>query len=183
MKILILHTSTRPENLSQHVAKFVRQEFEEKSGAEILFAAAQDFQLDLSTEGWNAAPAEIMELFDQADAVVFVSPEYNHGYPASLKFLLDSTTGQLTHKPAAFVGVSSGGFGGARMIEQLVGVIRKLKMIPAYRDFHASDIESAVDSQGEPTDRATWERRLQPLMENLLWLARMLKEERQNQSK
>jgi NADPH-dependent FMN reductase len=53
-----------------------------------------------------------------AEAFVVVTPEYNHGYPAPLKALIDSSGAEWYAKPIAFV--SYGGIsGGLRAVEQL----------------------------------------------------------------
>lgn len=56
------------------------------------------------TKEWSA-------LVSQADAFVFVTPEYNHSFPASLKNALDYLSHEWRDKPAGFVtygGVSAG---------------------------------------------------------------------------
>jgi NAD(P)H-dependent FMN reductase len=45
--------------------------------------------------------------------------EYNHSYPGELKMLLDMLFSQYAHKPVGICGVSSGAWGGTRMVEQL----------------------------------------------------------------
>ena len=76
-------------------------------------------------------PAEIHEMterFAAADAFVIVTPEYNHGYPASLKIALDSAREEWMAKPMSFV--SYGGIaGGLRSVEQLRQVCAELHMV------------------------------------------------------
>ena len=53
----------------------------------------------------------------RADAFVIVTPEYNHGYPAALKFLIDAVHAEWRVKPVAFV--SYGGIsGGLRAVDR-----------------------------------------------------------------
>jgi NAD(P)H-dependent FMN reductase len=61
-----------------------------------------------------------------ADAVVFVTPQYNWGYPAALKNALDHLHGEWRGKPAAII--SYGGHGGGKCAEQLRQVAGALKM-------------------------------------------------------
>src|SRR5262245_50025892 len=58
--------------------------------------------------------ARFGQTLDRADGFVFVSPEYNHGYPAVLKNALDFTFVEWHRKPVTFV--SWGNVGGARAI-------------------------------------------------------------------
>ncbi len=55
----------------------------------------------------------------QLDAFIFVTPEYNHGYPAVLKNAIDWLWDEWKGKPAGIVSYSSGPIGGARGAEQL----------------------------------------------------------------
>lgn len=70
----------------------------------------QDRQLTGGVKDW-------VEKVGQADAYVFVTPEYNHGVPGSLKNAIDFLDYQLKRKPVAIV--SHGVVGGARANEQL----------------------------------------------------------------
>ncbi len=69
------------------------------------------------------------EKVSTADGYVFVTPEYNHGYPAVLKNALDHLYAEWNDKPAAFVGYGGTG-GGIRAVEQLRQVVIELKMVP-----------------------------------------------------
>src|SRR5205823_1623279 len=60
----------------------------------------------------------------RADALVVVSPEYNHGYSGLLKHALDSCLEEYIHKAVGVVGVSAGPYGGTRGIQDLLPVLR-----------------------------------------------------------
>lgn len=61
-----------------------------------------------------------------AAGYVLVTPEYNHGYPASLKNALDFLYHEWSGKPVGFVGY---GWGGGRMaVDQLHQVVEELHM-------------------------------------------------------
>jgi NAD(P)H-dependent FMN reductase len=80
-----------------------------------------DYQHD-HTRAWSATVA-------RADAFVFVTPEYNHGYPAALKNAIDYLYAEWRDKPVGFV--SYGGVaGGTRAVAQLETVVSPLKMVP-----------------------------------------------------
>jgi NAD(P)H-dependent FMN reductase len=66
---------------------------------------------------------------EASDAFVFVTPEYNYGYPASLKNAIDFLHQEWRHKPVAFV--SYGGVAaGTRAVQQLKQVVTALSMMP-----------------------------------------------------
>src|SRR5579871_67979 len=70
-------------------------------------------------------PVDIQQRLESADAFIVVTPEYNHGYPAPLKELIDSFGSEWHAKPVAFV--SYGGIsGGLRAVEQLRQVFAEL---------------------------------------------------------
>lgn len=62
------------------------------------------------------------------DAFIFVSPQYNWGYPASLKNALDYLFNEWTGKPAMIV--TYGGHGGNKCAAQLNEVLNGLRMQP-----------------------------------------------------
>jgi chromate reductase len=82
-----------------------------------------------------AARPEGFEAFQQAildaDGLLTVVPEYNGSYPGALKYFIDMLRfpESLYDKPAAFVGLSTGRWGGLRAVEQL-------EMVFQYRHAH-----------------------------------------------
>ncbi len=95
------------------------------------------------------------QLVDEADAFVFVMPEYNTGYSGALKIALDSLYGEWGYKPVGFVnyGMKSGGM---RAAEQLKPVLTALKMVPVHENV-TIHLRDHVDTEGRfhPTPRMT----------------------------
>lgn len=71
------------------------------------------------TQAWSAR-------IGSAAAVVFVTPQFNWGYPAVLKNAIDHLYHEWRNKPVAFV--TYGGHGGTRCARQLKRVAIALKM-------------------------------------------------------
>ncbi|KAF7161720.1 hypothetical protein CNMCM5623_007207 [Aspergillus felis] len=59
---------------------------------------------------------------------IFVTPQYNWGYPASIKNAIDYLFHEWTGKPAMIV--SYGGHGGGKAAQQLLQVLQGLRMQP-----------------------------------------------------
>jgi NAD(P)H-dependent FMN reductase len=99
------------------------------------------------TQRWAATIASF-------DGFIFVTPEYNHSYPAALKNAIDFLFAEWADKPAGFV--SYGLAGGVRAVEHLKSVLSEVKAVPissqvalsAFEDFSYAD-------PSDPTSPAT----------------------------
>lgn len=96
----------------------------------------------------------------EAEGVVTVVPEYNGSFPGVLKYFIDMLQfpESLVGKPAAFVGLSSGRWGGLRAVEQLEMVFQHRQAHLYGRRVFLPDIGSLVDEQGRLSDAATMSR-------------------------
>jgi NAD(P)H-dependent FMN reductase len=92
------------------------------------------------TKDWSA-------IVDAADAFVFVTPEYNYGYPASLKNAIDYLHQEWRDKPVGFV--SYGGVAaGTRAVQQLKQVVTTLRMLPVFDSVNIPFHTQFLDSDG-----------------------------------
>src|SRR5687768_4420967 len=114
-----------------------------------------------------------------ADGLVIVSPEYNHGYPGSLKAVLDLLLKEYIHKAVGLVGVSAGPWGGTRVIEAMVPMVRELGLAVTFTDLHFPSVQKSFDAQGKLLDQAS-EKRAADFLDELVWMARALKWARAN---
>jgi NAD(P)H-dependent FMN reductase len=113
------------------------------------------------------------------DGIVFVTPEYNHGYSAVLKNALDYAFQQYNRKPAAFVGY--GGVGAARAIEQLRLVAIELQMAPVPKSVNIGMTEFlGIWQQGKDfADFPHLEQAAVALLDDLSWWSHSLRAGRQ----
>jgi NAD(P)H-dependent FMN reductase len=115
----------------------------------------------------------------QADGLVIVSPEYNHGYPGALKAVLDLLLKEYIHKAVAFVGVSAGPWGGTRVIESMVPMARELGLAVTFTDLNFPKVQTVFDAQGKLLDPA-FEKRAAAFLDELVWMSRVLRWGRTN---
>ncbi|MDD5342373.1 MAG: NAD(P)H-dependent oxidoreductase [Patescibacteria group bacterium] len=80
------------------------------------------------------------EIVKRASAFLIVTPEYNHGYPGELKMLLDQDYDNYTGKLVVVCGVSKGIFGGTRVVENLLPVLRQLGLIVSQFSINVSRV-------------------------------------------
>ncbi|HEX4786934.1 MAG TPA: NAD(P)H-dependent oxidoreductase [Actinospica sp.] len=78
-----------------------------------------------------------------ADALVFVVPEYNHGYNAATKNALDFLHGEWRSKPVGFVSYGAAA-AGARAVQGLLPVVTTLGMLPSGHHVTIPQIARAV---------------------------------------
>ena len=115
----------------------------------------------------------------KADGLVIVSPEYNHGYPGVLKAVLDLLLKEYIHKAVAFVGVSAGPWGGTRVIEAMVPMVRELGLAVTFTDLHFPVVQKSFDSEGKLLNQG-FEKRAKDFLDELVWMSRALKWGREN---
>lgn len=129
-------------------------------------------------DGPDIKDQEFAELIGRADGLVIVAPEYNHGYPASLRHALDTNYSEYVHKPVGLVGVSTGVLGGARMIENLLPVLRGIGLVAIQRDVTVGNVEDVISPDGTLRDPAVL-RRLDGMLTELRWMAATLRQGRE----
>lgn len=177
---LVLGTP-RKNRESENVARWVFAKMQERDEIEPRFFDVRDFDLPRDAYG-----PEYKDLFPEwrdsvirADGLVVVTPEYNHGYPGSLKSVLDLLLQEYIHKAVALVGVSSHNWGGTRVIEACVPMVRELGLAVTFTDLHFPFAGKKFDEKGNLLDES-YEKRVQGFLDELVWMSRTLKWGRKN---
>lgn len=177
---IILGTN-RKDRKSIFVAKWLLGEMAKRSEIETRLFDVKDFVLPQEDYG-TAIKDEFPEWRDaviRADGLIVVSPEYNHGYPGALKSVLDLLLKEYIHKSVAFVGVSAGPWGGTRVIEAMVQMVRELGLSATFTDLNFPSVQDKFDQDGALLDQA-YTRRAGDFLDELVWINRVLKWGREN---
>jgi NAD(P)H-dependent FMN reductase len=135
--LLVVIGSTRPGRIGGHVGAWFAERARAIGGVDVRIADLAEIALPFLDEPAHprlqryehAHTRAWSEVVASADAFAFVTPEYNHGYPAPLKNALDALAVEWRAKPAGIVsygGVSAG----LRAAAQLKQVLSALQMIP-----------------------------------------------------
>ena len=133
---LVIAGSLRPQRIALRIAEWVAEVGREATGGEVEVVDLKDWPLPMDDEPGVPAGGEYEFEHTRAwsrkiaggGAFVFVTPQYNWGYPAPLKNALDHLYAEWGGKPAMIV--SYGGHGGGRCAEQLQQVCQGLHMTP-----------------------------------------------------
>lgn len=170
---IILGTA-RQGRQSEHVANFVLSEMKKRPEIETELIDVRQLKMRLDDAGEEMKDASYAEKMTRADGLVIVTPEYNHGYPGLLKHALDMCLEEYIHKAVGLIGVSAGPFGGSRVIEQMVQVVRELGLAVTFTDVNFSKVRDAFDDQGNLKDEK-YIGRLAKFLNELVWMSRVLR--------
>ena len=177
----VLLGTNRKQRSSVYPARWLIGEMEKRSDIQTRLFDTADFALprdDYGQEIKNLFP-EWRDTIIKADGLVIVSPEYNHGYPGVLKAVLDLLLKEYIHKAVAFVGVSAGPWGGTRVIESMVPMVRELGLAVTFTDLNFPKVQKVFDAEGKLLDPA-FENRAKDLLDELVWMSSALKWGREN---
>ena len=178
MYIPVILGTAREGRQSEKVANFMIQEVK-KAEIETELVDARDFRVE-ATDNTEEGPKakKLSPKIEKADAFIIVSPEYNHGYPGELKMMLDLLYDQYAGKPVGFCGVSAGGLGGARMVEQLRQVVIELHMLPIREALYFPVVQNLFDEKGVMKDPEAYKERIKSFLGELTRYANALKSSR-----
>ncbi len=181
LSIPLLLGTPRKNRESENVANWVFAKMREREDIDSRLFDVRDFDLPRDHYGTEIGKdfPEWRDAIIAADGLVIVTPEYNHGYPGALKSVLDLLLREYVHKAVAFVGVSSGPWGGTRVIEACVPMVRELGLAVTFADLNFPKVASKFDESGRLLDEA-YENRVKGFLDELVWMARSLRWGRQN---
>lgn len=141
-RISVIVGSARPVRVGRQLSDAVASVIRDAVDADVQLLDLREIGLPMLDEQFMAG----MDMYQnphtltwarqisESDAVVFVTPQYNAGYPASLKNAIDYLLKEWKGKPAAIV--SYGGHGGGAAAKQLREVLAFIgtDLVPADLD-------------------------------------------------
>jgi NAD(P)H-dependent FMN reductase len=175
MHISIISASVREGRNSHRVALFFKKYIEDNSLATVEILDLQAYQFPVFDERLrlqkNPLPKtlEFAEKIKTSDGVLIVTPEYNGGYPASLKNVTDLLYDEWRRKPIAISTVSDGVFGGTQVITSLQFSLWKIRAWTVPAMFPVPKVQEAFDINGIPTDAEAIHKRAHGFLSELLW--------------
>jgi len=174
LAIPIILGTPRQGRLSEHVARVILEQASARDDMRTELIDVRDLPLSALDAGEQIKDRQFADTIMRADGLIIVAPEYNHGYPGILKHALDSNLKEYIHKPVGLCGVSAGGFGGTRVVESLLPVMRELGLVSIFWDVNVSSVGKAFDDSGRLLDEAL-PRRLKKFLDELVWMGRVLR--------
>lgn len=176
MKLAVIIGSVREGRFGPTVATWFAGQARERD----------DFEVDLiDLAGLEFSPSmastpdseDFARRIDRADAVVVITPEYNHSYPGPLKTAIDSLGRQWHAKPVGLV--SYGGMsGGLRAVEPLRVVFAELHAMTIRETVSFHGARGRFDDAGQPIDAEGVNEAARAMLDQLAWWAQALREAR-----
>lgn len=175
MKIVILSASVRRERNSHRVALYFEKYITEHNLAAVEMVDLATYQFPVFEERLQFtpnAPANVLEFQQKiigAEGILLVTPEYNGGYPASLKNAIDLLYKEWQRKPIALATVSAGPFGGTQVMTSLLFSLWKIGAWVVPSMFPVPVVQNNYDEQGNAADKEATDKKAKRFLGELLW--------------
>jgi len=157
-KISVIIGSTREERRGQLVADWFLPITRADSRFDVTLADLKDYDMPLKMS--FKEPSEYKDkdypeadrrrwskIIDESEAFIFITPEYNHAVPASLKNAIDQIYWEWLDKPVGFVGYGSRG--AQDCIDSLSHTIRALNWHKIEPIVGIQRVKKAFDEAGK----------------------------------
>lgn len=175
MEIAIISASVRIGRNSHRVALYFKNYIEENNLGLVDLVDLNEYKFPVFDERLrfmkNPLPEvlQFAEKIKTAEGVIIVTPEYNGGYPASLKNVIDLLYPEWKRKPIAVATVSESQFGGTQVTTSLVFSLWKIGawVIPAM--YPVPKVQEAYNENGVPADKQRTDKKAKPFVDELLW--------------
>lgn len=158
LHISIISSSIRPDRNSHRVALYFKNYLTENNLSKVGILDLKEYNFPLFDNTLKHQGNPSADLLDFAkkvkatDGIIIVTPEYNGGFPASLKNAIDVLYDEWHGKPISIVTVSAGVFGGTQALVSLQFVLWKIGAWTVTNMFHVAKVQEAYDAFGNATD-------------------------------
>lgn len=173
--IVIISSSVRTDRKSHRIALFLEQFISENKIATTEVLDLKTYQFPIFDERLkfmhDPAPKvlEFAERINEADGVIVVTPEYNGGYPASLKNIIDLLVEEWKRKPVALATVSGGMFAGSQVGSSLPFIFLKIGATVVPAAFRVPSVQKTYNDDGSPIDTELAHRAAQVFLDELTY--------------
>lgn len=173
--IAIISASVRIGRVSHRVARYFEQYITDHQLGTVEILDLKEYNFPIFEERLHMQPdpsekaLEFAEKIKNADGVIIVTPEYNGGYPASLKNVVDLLYPEWQRKPVAISTVSNGSFGGTQVITSLQFSLWKIRAWTVPAMFPNPKAQEAFEENGQATHPEETDKRAAGFLSELLW--------------
>jgi NAD(P)H-dependent FMN reductase len=178
LNIPVILGTTRKGRASENVARLIADLLNQRAGVESVVIDIASVPFPIDDAGEAIKNPDFAAAMTKADGLVIVAPEYNHSFPGLLKHVLDSCLSEYIHKAVGLVGVASGPFLGARVVQSLLPVMRELGLATIFYDINIGKVGRVFSADGTLLDEAVI-KRSDRFIRELIWMAKTLRHGRE----
>ena len=175
MNIKIISASVRTGRNSHRAALYFSKYITENKLGEVEIMDLKEYNFPIFDERLqymdNPSP-EVLRFSDKiksSDGVLIVTPEYNGGYPASLKNVVDLLYPEWKRKPVAIATASDGPYGGTQVITSILFTFWKIGAWVVPARFHAPKVQVNYDEEGNPVNKEFSDKMAKSFIDELIW--------------
>ena len=157
-KITILYGAIREGRLSIRAAKALERALNNSGKAAVTLIDIKDYNLPVMEKRLKFLdnPPEnlvtISNALNDADGLIFVSPEYNGSYSGALKNTVDYFTKEWAKKPIGICAASTGRLGGVNASHKMQDLVLAIGAFPMPYKFLVPNLKDSLNDEGEPQD-------------------------------
>ena len=172
----MISSSVRTGRKSHRVALFLSNYIRERRLGEVDLIDLAEYRFPVFEERlmYQKDPAanvlEFAGRITRSDGVIVVTPEYNGGYPAALKNVVDLLYPEWKRKPVGLSTVSAGVFGGSQVSTALSFTFLKIGALVTPAVFRVGNVQKSYDEAGVPADKETSEKFARIFLDEFFWL-------------
>lgn len=180
--IPVILGTTRQGRMSEPAANFVVEQVKQWRDVETELIDIRQLRFPMDDAGQDIKDPQFSATCERADGFILVVPEYNHSFPGWLKHVLDTNLEEYIHKTVGICGVSASPFGGTRVIQSLLPVMRELGLVTTFYDLNFGNVNQLFNESGEIIEEQqdAYIRRFERLMKELVWMSTTLRYGRLN---
>ena len=151
MRTLIILASIREARQTHQLAHYLEQKVKER-GISVRLLDLQKTKIPaFGTMVSNATNIDKVKTYLlQADAMIFVSPEYHQSYSSTLKSFSEYYWPEFSKKPIGVATASAGKLGGVHASMQMQALVLALGGYPIPNRLMAPEIQNLFDADNQP---------------------------------
>jgi len=179
LKIVIISGSIRIGRYTPKVAEFIKNQLLYNSLiSDVKILDISEYKFPVMVERINRNPnppsrlQEFSDILNSANAIIFISPEYNGSFSGALKNTIDYFKKEFRRKPIGVVTLSTGAYGGINAYHDLQKLVLSLGAYAVPKKLLFSNVSELFDEN--PEELETMHKQTVSFIEELLLLTEAL---------
>lgn len=167
--------STRPGRVSKPIGDWFSEQVTKHGGFAVEVTELAELALPFFDEPKHPRAREYVhdhtkawsKRVSRSDALVFIVPEYNHGFTGDIKNALDFLFHEWAYKPAGIIAYGNGNAAGTRAAQMLKPILLSLKMAPVLEGLNFPYVAQLIAEDGTLKTNEAMERAAKAMLDEI----------------